>query len=797
MCRVTDTYESTLRGLMPSKPRAIDEAHEEANEVQEPARAGVRIAIEGVVQGVGFRPSVVRRARALGLTGRAWNHPAGAVVEAFGAERALRELTCAICACALPGAALARVVEEPIPWEPIPDFAVVASEPGGGTGIPLAPDFATCNDCLDEIRDPGARRHRYPFTACASCGPRFSAVRALPYDRERTTLAGFPLCDACRAEYENPADRRFHAEAIACPRCGPQLSALAPDGRRIAAGEAALVAAAARVRNGGILALLGVGGVHLACDATREEAVAALRARKRRERRPLAILVPDLAVAEKLALLDPVERAVLTSTARPILLARLRDDTVLAPSVAPGLDRIGVMLPYTPLHHLLLDDLERPLVMTSGNRSGEPMAFRVDDALGRLRDIADLFLIHDRPIPAPCDDSVAIVAGDTPVWIRRARGHTPRSVELPQPVARPTLGCGAHLHTTVCLAIGNQAFLSPHLGDLDSPEALEAFESAIERLEQLTGMRAEVVAHDLHPGYASTRWARERVGVTTVGVQHHHSHLAAVLADAGFAGSAFGLLWDGTGWGSDGSAWGGELLLGDAIGCERLGTLRPLALAGGEAAIRQPWRLALAALDDAFDGAPPLDSLPLFAKLDVAQLTSVRRLLRGEGICVAAHGAGRWFDAVGSLVLALPCASYSGEIALAWNAAARGRTGVPYPFSLDRTAAPWQVDLRPMVRAVVADLLAERPAGEISGRFHETLAAVAETLLRAVAADREQRPVALSGGCFQNGLLVDRVTARLGALGLRVLRHREVPPGDGGIALGQVVVADAIARARS
>lgn len=778
---------------MPPKTRATDAARVR----RDGQRAAVRIAIEGVVQGVGFRPFVVQRARALGLTGRVWNYPAGAVIEAFGRDDALREFACALCACALPGAALARVVEEPIPWESVAGFAVADSEPGTGAGIPLAPDLAVCGGCIEEVRDPGARRHRYPFTACAGCGPRFSAVLALPYDRERTTLAGFPLCDECRAEYEDPEDRRFRAEAIACPRCGPRLTALAPDGRRIADEDAALVAAAAMLRDGGLLALLGVGGAHLACDATRDDAVSALRARKRRERRPLAVMVPDLPAAEKLAILDAAERALLTSTARPIVLARLRDDAALAPSVAPGLDRIGLMLPYTPLHHLLLDDLERPLVMTSGNRSGEPMAFGIEDALGRLGDVADLFLMHDRPIPAPCDDSVAIVGGETTIWIRRARGLVPRPVELPQPVAQPTLGCGAHLHTTVCLAIGNQAFLSPHLGDLDSPEALDAFEAAIERLEQLAGTRAAVVAHDLHPGYASTRWARERGGATSVGVQHHHAHLAAVLADAGVIGPAFGLVWDGTGWGPDGCAWGGELLLGDANGSERLGTLRPLRLAGGEAAIRQPWRLALAALDDAFDGAPPLDALPLFAKLDVAQLTSVRDLFRGDGLCVTAHGAGRWFDAIGALVLAQPCASYSGEVALAWNAAARGRHGAPYPFSLDRAALPWQVDLRPMVRGVVTDLVTARPAGEISARFHETLAAAAETLLRAVGADHGPRPVALSGGCFQNGLLVERVEARLAALGLRVLRHREVPPGDGGIALGQVVVADAVVRARS
>ncbi len=756
---------------------------------------GIRIAIEGVVQGIGFRPFVVQRARALGLAGRVWNHPDGVVVEAFGDALALRALASELCACALPGSTLSRVVEQPIPWEPGLEFAVAPSEPGTGAGIPLAPDLALCDACRDEIRDPRARRFRYPFTACAHCGPRFSAALALPYDRERTALAGFPPCDACHREYDDPADRRYRAEAIACPRCGPQLTALSPDGEPIARQEAALAAAITALRAGELVALLGVGGFHLACDATHEAAVHQLRARKRRERRPFAVMVSDLAAAEKFARLDSAERALLVSPAHPIVLARRRPDAPLAASLAPGLDRIGLLLPYTPLHRLLLDDIGRPLVMTSGNRSGEPIAFRIEEGR-RLSGIADLLLVHDRPIPAPCDDSVAIVSGGAPIWIRRSRGVVPQAIELPEPVVQPTLGCGAHLHATVCLAVGRQAFLSPHIGDLDSPEALDAFEAAIDRLERLLGTRATRLAHDLHPGYVSSRWARERRGVEAVAVQHHHAHLAAAWAEAGVRGPGFGLVWDGTGHGLDGTAWGGELLLGDAAGCERLATLRPLRLAGGEAAIREPWRLALAALDDAFDGAPPLAALRLFAHPDASDPAPVRALLQQPTGCVTAHGAGRWFDAIGALVLAQPRADYSGEIALAWNAAARGRHGIPYPFALDRTAAPWQIDLRPMVRAVVDDLLAERPPAEIAGRFHETLAAAAEMLMIAARAASSRQPVVLSGGCFQNALLVERVEARLRALGVRVLRPRGIPPGDGGIALGQVVVADALLRAR-
>lgn len=755
------------------------------------------IEVRGVVQGVGFRPWLAGEARALGVAGGVWNDPHGVVVEASGAAPALGELLRRIEACPLPGAAVSRVAATRRPWRPAEGFEIAASRgaPAAG-GLPLAPDLATCGDCLAETRDPRARRHRHPFAACARCGPRYAVTTALPYDRERTTLAGFAPCADCRAEYEDPGDRRHHAQAIACPRCGPRLAVLGPDGAERGRGEAALARAIAALRDGAVVAVQGVGGFHLACDATNEAAVAALRRRKRRERRPFAVLVADLAAAARLARLAPAERALLASPAAPIVLAVRREGAALAPSVAPGLDRVGLLLPYTPLHLLLVEGAGAPLVLTSGNRSGEPIAWRTGDALARLAGIAELFLVHDRAIAAPCDDSVALVAGGATIWIRRSRGRVPRPIRLARPVERPTLGCGAHLHATVCLAVGDEAFPSAHLGDLDSPEALEAFEAAVARLEALLGARAERFAHDLHPGYVSTRWARERGGAGAFGVQHHHAHLAAALADAGVAGRAYALAWDGTGWGPDGSAWGGELLLGDALSCQRIGTLRPLRLAGGEAAIREPWRLALAALEDAFDGAPPLAAVPLFAALAPEDVAAVRRLLCGGGAAVAAHGAGRWFDALGALVLGRPRSEHSGDVALAWNAAARGRSGPPYPFALDRDAQPWQVDLRPLVRAATADLLAGRAAGEIAGRFHETLAAAAEALLAAARAAHGPAPVALGGGCFQNPLLVERVTARLAGLGLAVVRHREVSPGDGGIALGQVVVADAQARAR-
>jgi hydrogenase maturation protein HypF len=763
------------------------------------ASRGVRLRVEGTVQGVGFRPWVAAVARELGLAGRVWNDGRGVAVDAFGAEAALEALAARLARPELPGASVERVARAAA----VPDsagaprgFEIAPSAPAAGRGgarIALAPDLATCVDCLAELRDPEGRRRRYPFTSCARCGPRFTLALALPWDRARTTMAGFVLCADCRREHADPQDRRHHAESLACPACGPRLVALAPDGAPRAEGEAALALALEVLRAGGIVALQGLGGFHLACDARSEAAVTALRARKRRERKPLAVMVPDPAAAERLAMLDARERALLAAPERPIAVVRARPGSNLAPSLAPGLPTLGLLLPYTPLHHLLLDDFAGPLVMTSGNRSGEPIAHRTEDALARLAAVADLLLAHDRPIAVGCDDSVAAVVGGAPLVLRRSRGFAPRAVRLAKPMARPVLGVGGHLASAPCLAFGDEAVLGAHVGDLDSPEGLVAFERAVEHLIALAGVRPEAIAHDPHPHYASTRWAREHAGVELVAVQHHHAHLAALLAERGERGPALALAWDGTGLGTDGAAWGGELLVGDAASVERLATFRPLALAGGEQAIRQPWRAALALVEDAFDGAPPLERIPLFARLPAERVAAVRDLLRRGVACTPAHGVGRVFDGIGALVLGRAEATYSGDVALAWNGVADASPAEPYPFALDTRERPWQVDLRPLVREVVADLLAGERAARISARFHAALAAAGAALVEAAEALHPGLPVALTGGCMQNALLVDGLLARLA--GRRVLRHARVPAGDGGLALGQVAVADARLRA--
>ena len=759
---------------------------------------GMEFEIRGAVQGVGFRPWIVRTARSLGLRGHVRNLPDGVRVEAFGATDALATLRARIESAELPGLLLERVAVRPLgaPLVPPSEFHVEASraaEGGACAVLPLVPDLPICNACLDELRDASSRRYRYPFTHCASCGPRYTVARALPWDRERTALADFPLCKACAAEYDSPEDRRFHAEATTCPDCGPRLTALAPDGELRAEGPAALSLAKQVLWAGGALAVLGLGGFQLACDSTNERAVSRLRQRKRRGRKPFAVMVGSLAEAEKHAVLEADERTLLASLPRPIALVRRRSDSCIARSVAPGVggSLLGLMLPTSPLHVLLLDDSERPLVMTSGNHSGEPIVHRVAEAPARLGEVVDLILAHDRVVERPCDDSVARIAAGAPIVLRRARGFVPRAIRLARPVRCPVLAVGSQWSNTACVAVGDRAWPGVHVGDLESPESVDFLERSIEDLLGWLGVRPELVAHDLHPHYESTRLAQRLPGVRRVAVQHHHAHLASVLAENREAGPVLGLVWDGTGLGHDGAAWGGELLLGGLAGVQRVATFRPLRLAGGDRAVREVWRLALAALEDAFAGDPPLAALALFGELASAERERVQALLTSGVACPVAHGVGRLFDAVGALVLAQPQASFQGELAMALEGAARGRRGRAYPFVLDRARTPWQLDWRPALRALVCDLLADRSACEVAQRFHGTLVDAGAAMWREASRTHGLSTLALSGGCFQNRILVEGLVAALGSE-RRILRHAQLPPGDGGLSLGQALAADAM-----
>jgi hydrogenase maturation protein HypF len=754
---------------------------------------GRRIEIRGTVQGVGFRPWVWRLAREHGIAGRVANDSRGVTIDAFGGAAALDLFEGGLRASPPPAAEIRELVCRPIPAEPSNDFVIVASRETDGLNVSIPPDLATCEACRAEIFDAGNRRYRYPFTNCTDCGPRFTISRSVPYDRPKTTMAPFPMCALCLREYEDPADRRFHAQPNACPACGPSLRALDAAGQPIGWTDP-IERAAAALRAGLIVAVKGLGGFHLACDATSSEAVERLRARKRREAKPFAVMVRDLEAAESLASLSGEERRLLLSPERPIVLVERRAGAAIARAVAPDTDLVGLILPYTPLHHLLMSDARRPLVMTSGNLSENPIVTRDDQAVSELSGIADVFLVHDREIESPCDDSVVRVVVGGPAILRRSRGWVPRPIAVADPFPEPVLACGGHLKNTFAIGVGSAVYLGPHIGDLDNLETLSAYEEAIARMERFLRVEPAVVAHDLHPEYVSTVYARDARRGTKVAVQHHHAHVASAMAENRIEGRAIGLAFDGTGYGQDGTAWGGEVLVADFGGFERLGTFRPIALPGGEAAIREPWRIATALLEDAFPEGAPFDRLPLFASVDPRKLDFVRHALRRKVASPPARGIGRYFDGFGALFLGRPDSLYEGQVASAWNAAADPEERREFPFAVERSADLWEADLRPAVREAVARFLQGASPASLSGRFHQTLATAAAELVGHAVEREGPLPVVATGGCFQNALLAQRVVESIGRRGLAISLQRRVPAGDGGLALGQAVVAAAFIR---
>ncbi len=748
------------------------------------ARQRLRVRVEGTVQGVGFRPFVYRVATELGLGGWVLNDSRGVLIEAEGERGALDALLDRLRTDAPPLAIVERVADEAVDPMGEAGFRITESEEGGEAEAAVSADVATCDDCLAELRDPDDRRHRYPFTNCTNCGPRFTIVRGVPYDRPLTTMASFEMCELCRAEYEDPLDRRFHAQPNACPVCGPSLRLVDRAGRAVAEGnEAALEGVTLALAEGRIVAVKGLGGYHLACRADDESVVAELRARKHREDKPFALMAPSAEVALELVELDDDAGALLTSRERPIVLAPRRPDTTVAPSVAPSSRELGVMLPYSPLHHLLLDDSGAVLVMTSANVSDEPIAYRDEDALERLAGIADLFLMHDRPIETRTDDSVLRVVAKRPLFLRRSRGYVPRDLPLDTP--RPILACGAELKNTFCIAKGGRAWVGHHIGDLENYETLRSFTEGIEHFESLFAVRPELVAHDLHPEYLSTKYALEREGVETIGVQHHHAHLSACLAEHGDPGPAIGVIFDGTGYGTDETVWGGELLLGDAGGFERRGRLHAVRMPGGERAIRQPWRMACAWLLETAGREPPLPPLLAGAVAEDAW-RKVSELAASGLASPVTTSAGRLFDAVAALCGIRAEVNYEGQAAIELEAAADPSEPDAYP--LPGTDV---LDARETIGAILGDLGAGVPVATVSARFHNAMAEGAARASAEIARGEGVELAVLSGGVFQNRLLLERTAAALERQGLRVLVPRLLPPNDGGIAFGQAAVAAA------
>jgi hydrogenase maturation protein HypF len=738
----------------------------------------VRARVTGVVQGVGFRPFVHRLATELGLSGSVRNDEHGVVAEVEGPPEAVEAFLARLRTDAPPLAVVERVTADGAQPRGDSGFAIRASEGGARPDALVSADVATCEDCLAELSDPADRRFRYPFVNCTNCGPRFTIVRGVPYDRGRTTMAGFPLCAACRAEYEDPLDRRFHAEPLACPACGPRLRLAGDDGGAVDPLRAAVDALVA----GRIVAIKGLGGFHLACRADDEAAVGALRARKHREDKPFALMVGSVAAARALVALGPAEEALLTGRDRPIVLAPRLAGAAVAPSVAPCASELGLMLPYTPLHHLLLADAGVPLVMTSGNVSDEPIAYEDADALERLAAIADLFLLHDRPIHMRTDDSVVRVAAGRRVVVRRSRGSVPASIPLPG-AGRPVLACGAELKSTFCVARDGRAWVSHHIGDLQNAETLRSFAEGVTHFERLFGVRPAVVAHDRHPDMLSTRYALAREDVEHVAVGHHHAHLAACLAEHGCEEPAVGAIYDGTGLGDDGTIWGGELLAGTAAAAERAGHLRPVRLPGGEQAVRQPWRMACAWLQEAHGAVPP--PLP---GVDVRRWEAVAALARGELAAPVTTSMGRLFDAVAALCGVRLEVRYEGQAAIELEAVAAPGAHGRYPLPV---GDGFVLDARPTVLAVVEDLARGTPVAVVSARFHDTVAAATAEALAAAAGARGIGVAVLSGGVFLNRRLLEGTVVALGGSGLRVLVPERLPPGDGGISYGQAAVVAA------
>ena len=753
------------------------------------ARTRRRVRVEGVVQGVGFRPHVHRLATALELGGFVGNDERGVVLEVEGPAQSIEEFLRRLGDEAPPLAAVERVEAETI--TPFGDraFAIVASRTTDRHEVLVAADAAICEDCLRELADPGDRRHRHPFINCTNCGPRYTVVVDVPYDRPTTTMAAFAMCADCRREYHDPTDRRFHAQPVCCPACGPRLRLLDDDGR-VLDGEP-IVATARLLRQGAVVAIKGLGGYHLAVDAADADAAAGLRARKHREDKPFAVMVADLDAARRLCEVSPSEAALLTDPARPIVLLHRRDEMRVAPAVAPGNRRLGLMLPYTPLHHLLAAELDRAIVLTSGNVSDEPIAYRDEDALERLSPIADAFLLHDREIHMRVDDSVAHVAAGRPGLLRRSRGYVPRPIHLAREVPRHVLGVGAELKNTVCLARDRHAFVSHHIGDLENYATFRSFLEAIEHLGRLFDVRPEVVAHDLHPEYLSTKHARDLEdldGVELVGVQHHHAHIAACLTDNRHPGPVIGLALDGLGWGTDDTIWGGELLVADVSGFDRVGHLEPVTMPGGVQAIREPWRMALAHLDAAFDGAVPED-LEVVAR-NAGQWGDVLAVSRSGINSPVTSSAGRLFDAVSALLGIRDVTTFEGQAAIELEQHADPTETAGYP--LDVTGdLPLRLPAGAMIRAVVDDLRAGVATGAVAARFHNAVVGLLVGACERVRVERGLSLVALSGGVFQNVLLLERLVARLERAGFDVLTHRQVPCNDGGVSLGQVAVAAA------
>jgi hydrogenase maturation protein HypF len=735
-----------------------------------------KFQISGIVQGVGFRPWVYQLAQRYGLGGYVFNSTLGVTIEVEGPAEAIDRFEAALRSEAPPLAELGSIRVENLAPFGYEDFTIRDSEDVAGEFVLVPPDIATCPDCLADLRDPANRRYGYPFTNCTNCGPRYSIIQEIPYDRPNTTMAGFRQCPDCEREYHSPGDRRFHAQPNACPACGPWVE-LWDRERMLAERAEAIDRTRQLLQDGAILAIKGVGGFHLACDAANDAAVRGLRQRKLRSAKPFALMASRIEKIAEFCETCPEERAVLSGARRPIVLLARRPVSRISPEVAPGAPTLGVMLPYTPLHHLLFEGgAFDALVMTSANLSEEPIAYRNEDVAARLHPLADYFLLHNRPIQTRVDDSVVRVFVGRERLLRRSRGYAPRPIELGF-AAQEVLACGGEMKNTFCLTKQHYAILSQHLGDLENLETLEFFEETLDHMRRFFRVTPRAVAHDLHPQYMTTRLALAMPGIEKIGVQHHHAHIAACMAENGLRETVIGVALDGTGYGTDGQIWGGEFLVCDYRNFERRFHFRYVPLPGGDTAIRQPWRSAMSYLNDAgLPGAPALEAIP------EAQRRVVATMLAGRVNTVDTSSCGRLFDAVSAMLGIRLETTYEGQAAIELEALAAADIDERYPYSIDAGT----IDFRDTIRAIVRD---ESARALRSARFHNTVSAAIAEACRRIRAAEGLAVVCLSGGTFQNAYLLGRTAQLLRTAGFRVFTHTIVPPNDGGLSLGQAVIA--------
>ncbi len=750
-----------------------------------------KIYIEGIVQGVGFRPFIFKLANEFNLKGYIYNDTNGVYIEVEGEDEDIDKFIKAIPEKAPPLSLIEKITWEHTEVKGYKEFFIEKSKGGEEKFVLISPDVSTCDDCLRELFDPRDRRFKYPFINCTNCGPRFTIIIDVPYDRAKTTMSVFKMCDECESEYHDPSNRRFHAQPNACPICGPSIKLFDNNLKEIKCDDV-IKETAKILRDGYIVAIKGLGGYHLACDALNEKAVEELRRRKMRIEKPFAIMLPGIEWLDKICVYSDDELKLLTSIQRPIVLIKKKENSPIAEQVAPRNSYLGVMLPYTPLHHLLLREVNIPLVMTSGNLTEEPIAYKDDDAFERLKNIADYFLIHNREIHIRCDDSVSAVIAGKPTVIRRSRGYVPYPIRIPFEAKRHVLAVGGHLKNTFCFLKGRYAFLSHHIGDLENWATLESFIEGIEHFKKLFDLKPEVLAYDLHPEYLSTKYALELDIPNKVPVQHHHAHIVSCMAENNLTGPVIGVAFDGTGYGTDGKIWGGEFIVANFLSFERFAHFEYVPLPGGELAIKEPWRMAVSYLYHVYKDDLLNIEIPFLKNLFDEQANRVKILLQmlEKGINSPMTSAvGRIFDAVSAMCEVRLKVNYEAQAAMEFQMLADESEENSYSFELLDDSKPWRISLKSGIKEIVSDILDNISIQKISGKFHNTISNVI-----CYVADRMRREtginkVVLSGGVFQNALLTEKTVLKLVKLNFEVYLHSKVPPNDGGLSLGQAVVA--------